>query len=102
MKNIRRTSDLVKSVLTEEPKARDCFDTLYYMVALKKNPAALGMTLAEVLLNRKKLDLPPFESVRRSWQKIRASHPELAGSDEVEAMRTLNEDIVKDYARGIV
>lgn len=102
MKNIKRTSDLVKTILEEEPKARDSFDHLYYMVALKKNPASLGMPMAQVLMNRKVLNLPPFESVRRAWQKIRASYPELAGSDEVEAHRSVNEDIVKDYARGIV
>lgn len=101
MKNIRRTSDLVKKILEEEPKARDSFDHLYYMVALKKNPASLGMPMAQVLMNRNGLNLPPFDSVRRSWQKIRAAHPELAGSDEVEAQKVVNEAIVKDYAKAV-
>lgn len=101
MKNIKRTSDLVKTILKEEPKARDSFSHLYYMICLKNNPKVLGMTFAQVLMNMKDLKLPPFESVRRSRQKLQAAYPELAGSDEVEAQKAVNEAIVRDYAKAV-
>ena len=101
MKIIRKTSDLVKTILEEEPKARNSFSHLYYMICLKKNPKVLGMTFAQVLMNMKDLKLPPFESVRRSRQKLQAEYPELAGSDEVEGFRTELEEKYKDYARAV-
>ena len=101
MKNIKRTSDLVKAILKEEPKARDSFPYLYYMVCLSKNPRVLGMPFGQVIMNLNTLNLPPFESVRRSRQKLQRAYPELAGSDEVEAQKAVNEAIVKDYARAV-
>lgn len=101
MKNIKRTSDLVKAILKEEPKARDSFPYLYYMVCLAKNPKALGMPFAQVIMNLNSLNLPPFESVRRSRQRLQAAYPELAGSDEVVAQKAVNEAIVRDYARAV-
>lgn len=101
MKNIKRTSDLVKAILEEEPKARDSFPYLYYMVCLAKNPKVLGMPFAQVIMNLNSLNLPPFESVRRSRQKLQSAYPELASSDEVEAQKAVNEAIVKDYARAV-
>lgn len=101
MKNIKRTSDLVKAILKEEPKARDSFPYLYYMVCLAKNPKALGMPFAQVIMNLNSLNLPPFESVRRSRQKLQSAYPELASSDEVEAQKAVNEEIVKNYAKAV-
>lgn len=101
MKNIRRTSDLVKTILEEEPKARNSFSYLYFMICLKQNPKVLGMPFAQVIMNLKDLKLPPFESVRRARQKLQAAHPELAGSDEVEAQKVVNEAIVRDYAKAV-
>ena len=101
MKNIRRTSDLVKKILEEEPKARNSFSHLYYMICLKKNPKVLGMPFAQVIMNLKDLNLPPFESVRRSRQRLQAVYPELAASDEVECCRTELEETYRDYARAV-
>lgn len=101
MKNIKRTSDLVKAILEEEPKARDSFPYLYYMVCLAKNPKVLGMPFAQVIMNLNSLNLPPFESVIRSRQKLQSAYPELAGSDEVEAQKAVNEAIVKSYAKAV-
>lgn len=71
------------------------------MVCLAKNPKVLGMPFAQVIMNLNSLNLPPFESVRRSRQKLQAAYPELAGSDEVVAQKAVNEAIVKDYARAV-
>ena len=101
MKNIKKTSKLVKKILTEEPKARDNFCYLYYVVCLTKNTKALGMPFAQVLMNLRELNLPPFESVRRARQKIQRAHPELRSTPEVEEQKILNEEIVRDYAKQV-
>ena len=101
MRNIKEVSKLVKKILMEEPKARDSFCDLYYRVCLAKNTKALGMPFAQVLMNLRELNLPPFESVRRAKQKVQAAHPELRSTPEVEEQMILNEEIVRDYAKQV-
>jgi len=91
----------VKEILEEVPDARNSDMLLYYMVCYKKNITTLGEPFGYVIMNLKSLKLPPFESVRRSRQKIQAAYPELAGTEEVEAQRMVNEQIVFDYARKV-
>lgn len=101
MKNIKRTSDLVKEILMEEPEARNSDMYLYYMVCLKTDARILGKPFAQVIMNLKSLNLPPFESVRRARQKLQSAYPELAGTDNVEAFRSENQNIVKGYAKAV-
>lgn len=101
MKDIKRTSDIVKEILERKPETRNSDDELYFEVCKKINPDAIAKPFYMVVLHRKEHSLPPFESVRRARQKLQASYPELCGSDEVEAMRCVNETIVNNYARSV-
>ena len=101
MKHIRRTSDIVKDVLETIPETRNSDDLLYICVCEKINPTLGTQPFRTVLMYRKSLNLPPFESVRRTRQKLQASYPELCGTDEVEAWRVVNEGVVRDYARSV-
>lgn len=101
MKNIVRTSDIVKRVLEQVPDTRNSDDLLYWIVCERINPIIKGLTFGRVLVLRKELGLPPFESVRRARQKIQQHFPELAGNAEVETQRNLNEEAVRDYARKV-
>ena len=101
MKDIKRTSDIVKEILERKPETRNSDDELYFQVCKKINPEAMSKPFYMVVLHRKEHSLPPFESVRRARQKLQASYPELCGTDEVEAHRVVCEGIVKDYARSV-
>lgn len=101
MKNIKKTSDIVKEILERNPETRNSDDELYFQVCKKINPEAMSKPFYMVVLHRKEHSLPPFESVRRARQKLQASYPELCGSDDVEAWRKANEEVVKDYARSV-
>lgn len=101
MKNIKKTQDLVKEILLEEPKARNCDMHLYYMVCLKTNAQVLGMPFAQVLMNLKKFNLPPIASVDRARRKIQKLYPELASNKKVKEMREEQEEIYRKYAKGI-
>lgn len=101
MKNIKRTSDIVKEILEHVPKTRNSDDELYFEVCKRINPEAMSKPFYMVVLQRKAHQLPPFESVRRTRQKLQASYPELCGSDEVEAWRVVNEEAVRNYARSV-
>ena len=100
-KELKDTTEIVKFLLRTVPETRNSDQLLYCMVCSKKNSVALGKPFSYVLLNLKELNLPPFESVRRTRQKLQAAYPELAGCDKVEEQRLLNEEAFLDYARSV-
>ena len=95
MDNLTKLSELVYDILVKNEKARNSDTYLYYIVCnekLKSNGHDISkITLADSLL--------PFESVRRTRQKIQHDNQELAGSKEVEAFRSKNEKEYRQYAR---
>ena len=103
MDNLNRISDLVYEALESNERTRNSDTYLYYIVCnekLKSNGHDISkITLADSLLRREELGLPPFESVRRTRQKIQHDNQELAGSKEVEAFRSKNEKEYRQYAR---
>lgn len=101
-KELNTTVNLVKSILEECPEARNNDDVLYLLVCRRTNDICVNLPFWKVLLNRKAYNLPAFESVRRSRQRLQAAYPELAGDENVDAQRMLNEEIFREFARGMV
>ena len=101
MKNIKKTSDIVKHILQTNPRARDSKDYLVKCVHAYINSDCLGMTYEQVMTNRKALNLPPYGSITRAMRKLQKAYPELAPSDDVAGWRAVNEEIVKNYARSV-
>lgn len=103
MDNLTKLSELVYDILVKNEKARNSDTYLYYIVCnekLKSNGHDIStITLADSLLRREELGLPPFESVRRTRQKIQHDNQDLAASREVEAFRSKNEKEYIEYAR---
>ena len=103
---LRSTTELVKEILTDSPKARSSDNYLYYLVCAtigRENGVDVNkMSMPMFLLRTKEYRFPPFESVRRSRQKLQAKYPELSADADVEAQRTINEQIFKAYARSEV
>jgi hypothetical protein len=94
------TKALVKSILETIPETRSSDTLLYYEVCKVKNEYILDEPFGGVLRIFSKLGLPPFESVRRSRQKVQEEHPELAASAEVQVFRAENEEEYREFARG--
>lgn len=99
---LKTTTNIVKQVLTAYPDARNSDDILYFLVCKYINPLTMNLPFSEVLLKRKELGVPAFESVRRTRQKVQAQNPELSGNTTVEGYRKVNEQVFKEYARGNV
>lgn len=97
MKNIKKTNELVQRILLDYPDSRGSDDTLYKYVVEAINPDAASMPFCQVFLNRSEYGLPPYESVRRSRQKIQETYPMLRASKEVEEARAENEQEVRDF-----
>lgn len=99
--NLKRTTDLVKHLLQTIPATRSSDDRLYYEVCKVRCKPCLQVPFGIVISNRKTYNLPAFESVRRTRQKVQEHHPELAAVPDVEAMRMVKEDEYKAYARKV-
>ena len=105
MKRLFVIEKLVKEVLTDIPDTRNSDDYLYLKV-LERVDIMQGMTLnlsnmpvSYFLCNVKKLNFPYYASVARARRKIKAAHPELRGTEKVEAVRSEKEKVFREYAK---
>lgn len=100
---LRTTTDLVKHILESSPKARNSDNYLYYKV-LQYIGSMNGIDIEHMpvlifFLKMKEYKIPSIETVGRCRRKIVETHPELAGTDDVENGRMLNEEVFREYAR---
>ena len=92
-------TNTVEKVLREHPDARDSdFRTIGWVIKLTK-PELMAMTFSSVLWNHKELDLPSFETIRRTRQKLQHDKPELRGKVYEKRMEKQAEYIDK-FVRG--
>ena len=99
-KELANVTIIVKSILKTDLEARDNDDYLYCKVCERFNAVSVNEPFSKVLLNRKDLGYPPFETVRRSRQKLQETYPELAGSNK--RQRLQNTGAYKSYAKSEV
>ena len=97
-KKLYETKKLVKQVLEEYELARNSDNDLYVEICYRVNPSVMRMPFEEVICNLGNYGLPPFESVRRSRQKIQEEYPHLRPNDEVELFRAENEIAYQEFA----
>ncbi len=101
---LKNTAKLVKNILEIRPKARNSDDYLYFLVChtrLKSQGFDIrSVSLSDALLHRKFYQLPAFETVRRARQKIQAENIELAASGKVQEIRSIKEEVFREFAKG--
>ncbi len=106
MTDLKTTTALVKAILEQDKQSRNSDSILYYRVLSvigKRNGIDIDeMSLPYFLLNMSGTEFPPFESVRRTRQKVQEHHPELGACKEVAEARVMNEEGYREYARGVV
>ena len=101
-KELYKTQDIVKEILETNETARNSDMALYIKVCEKVNPAVLSKPFWVVLMSLKELNLPHIETVGRARRKMQELHPELAGDAKVEGQRMVNEQVFREYAKGIL
>ena len=70
---------IVKKVLNEHPETRDSDSKLICWVYSITNPEVLELSFSKVMWNSKFYNLPSFETIRRTRQKLQHDYPELRG-----------------------
>jgi hypothetical protein len=106
MNNLKSTTKLVKAILEKDEKARNSDNYLYARVlstiAKERQFELSNVSVINFLKMMDAWNFPPFESVRRTRQKLQASYPELRGNTLVGAYRAVKEEEYKDYARSVI
>lgn len=92
MSKLNTTKEIVRGILERDQRARNSDNYLYlkvieyfekeYNVSIRCQPL-----WSFLLYGCDNVPVPPFESVRRTRQKVQEKFPELAASEEVEAFR---------------
>lgn len=100
MNKLKNIKELVQSILEKSPETRSSDMLLYFRVCQIKNEGALELPFGAVITNLDRFYLPPFESVRRTRQKVQAENPHLAPCKKVEEFRAENEAAFREFARG--
>ena len=104
MTELKNTTKLVKSILEVDKQARNS-DSILYLRVLERISQERGihldfLTVRNFLSSMNILPFPPFESVRRTRQKVQATFPELASAEKIAKMRMENEKEYRAYALG--
>lgn len=77
--NLPIICEKVREVLTENKEAQSDDFLLYREVCNKINPAFLSFSFNMAMKEAANMNMPPFESVRRSRQKLQREAPLLYG-----------------------
>lgn len=92
-------TETVRKVLTERKDARDDDFHLVGWVYKELNPRVLNMEFRSVMWSHAQLDLPSFETIRRTRQKLQHDNPDLRGKMYVKRINKQTEYIDK-YVTG--
>lgn len=104
MLKLKETTKLVEHFLRNDPQTRNS-DSLLYLRVVQYHADQKGMLLQNIplplfLLNMGEWGFPPFESVRRTRQKVQEKYPELSANETVAGFRANNETEYRAYALG--
>ena len=106
MNNLNSLTALVRNILESNPQTRNS-DGLLWLEVLEHQASEKGIDLrmysvTSFLPQIGELGFSPFESVRRTRQKLQAAYPHLAAVEAVRAFRAEQEAEYRAYARGEV
>lgn len=102
MNELMTVSKLVKSILEENPQARNS-DNILYLKLLEHQAEQKGiditvLSVPQFLMKMGQYGFPSFETVRRSRQKVQATYPELVAFGDVGKHRARYEKVFRDFA----
>lgn len=106
MSSLKNLTSLVHLILEHYPQTRNCDGLLWLKVlesqAYEKGEDLKMLSVPAFLPRIRELGYSPFESVRRTRQKLQATYPNLAAAETVQGLRAEQEKEYREYARGEV
>lgn len=105
MNDLKNVTKIVRAILEADEQARNSDSFLYLRVldfyGEKNGIDIKSMSITTFLLHLREFGFPPFESVRRARQKTQRTFPHLAACGKVGAMREVNEQEFRAYAKKV-
>lgn len=105
LNELQDTTAIVQKLLIEKPETRNS-DGILYVKVLEYISKQLGVlfpfqqyTVEHIFANTATLPVPPFETVRRSRQKLQRAFPELAATERIRRKRADKEAAFRAYAK---
>ena len=88
MNNLRNLTELVRTIMEQQPETRSS-DNLLYIEVLKRcsNQNVLNMPVWAFFQNSREWQLPSIETVGRCRRKAQQENPHLKAKPEVEGFR---------------
>lgn len=103
MNKLKHTSNLVKVLLEEDERCRNSDSYLYLkvvsVIADRLDMDLRTITIPEFLTELHGTTFPPFETVRRTRQRVQELHPELGANEAVAGFRKEEELEYRAFAR---
>ena len=99
MSKVKIIEPLVRSVLEEDPEARNDDFRLIAEVYYRLNQEIGRLSFNIVMLGHKELKLPSVESITRARRKLQAEYEYLKADKETEILRTNEEEEFRRYAK---
>lgn len=99
MEELKNINDTVLFVLMQNEKARNSDNILYKEVAKLISPKFLDLPFGVAMELMEIYNVPKFESVRRSRQKIQSEYPELQSNRTVRRFRKKRQEKMREWAR---
>ena len=87
--------NLVEHILRKHLDARDDDFRLYGWAVKAMHPEIMDMPFKQVMWQHKELDIPSFETIRRTRQKLQHDNPDLRGKMYLKRMEKQDEYIKK-------
>ena len=102
MQELKSVTKIVKEILEEEPQTRNSDSYLYLRVIeyldVLRGTYVRRLPVSAFLRRMGDFDVPSFETVRRTRQKVQQTFPELKACEKVEEFRMVNEEKYRAYA----
>ena len=95
----RDLTKIVKEILTQVPDARDDDFHLIGFVYKELNPHILDLPFRTVMWNHKQFELPSFETIRRTRQKVQETNPDLRGEAYISRINK-QKDYIDVFVKG--
>ena len=100
MDDLKNTENIVRTILQDNPDARNSDNILYEAYISKVNPFVLIRPVRDYLLYFADLGIARFETISRIRRKLQETEENLRGVEQVQKWRKENEKEFRAYARG--
>ena len=103
LNEIKSTAKIVEFILVVDKQARNS-DSYLYLKVLEYQAKQIGIDIRNIplvsfLANSERWGFAPFETVRRTRQKLQAQFPGLASTEKVQGFKDAQEETFREYAR---